>query len=231
MRVLLSTEMRLRFGVKEERKLKQREAPAVLLHLLAVLGVQSVCLADWMCGCLHNKGISFSQSWPSTCLMPNEFDIGMDTVSRKSERKRSQQTISWAQNKNNILKIKQFFDKNVFSLDQKWAFSSRNDIRKVLSSNWMTELVLKMSHKMTQKGLWFDVFNLSSISTHEPCSDLYVYFDSTQSNIWGPNTLSITFKLWVGRRRREPSCQTSEGEHMVISSMSLDSCLWIQHSE
>lgn len=46
MPVLLSTEMRLRFGVKEERKLKQREAPAVPLHLLAVLGVQSVCLVD-----------------------------------------------------------------------------------------------------------------------------------------------------------------------------------------
>lgn len=38
--------MRLQFGVKEERKLKQREASAVPLHLLAVLGVKSVWLAD-----------------------------------------------------------------------------------------------------------------------------------------------------------------------------------------
>lgn len=72
-------EMRLQFGVKEERKLKQRETSAVPLHLMAVLGVKSVCLADWMWGCLHNKGISFSQRWPSTCLL-NEFDIAMDTL-------------------------------------------------------------------------------------------------------------------------------------------------------
>lgn len=44
--VLLSTEMRLQFGVKEERKLKQRVVSAVPLYLLAVLGLKSVCLAD-----------------------------------------------------------------------------------------------------------------------------------------------------------------------------------------
>lgn len=90
--VLLSAEMRLQFGVKEERKPEQCEASAVPLHLLAALGMKSVCLADWMWGCLHNKGISFCQRWPSTCLL-NEFDIGMDTVRRKSDRKRSQQSI------------------------------------------------------------------------------------------------------------------------------------------
>lgn len=66
--------MRLQFGV---RGLRQRAVP---LHLLSVLRVTSVCLGHWMWGCLHNKGITFSQRWPSTCL-PNEFDIGMDTLS------------------------------------------------------------------------------------------------------------------------------------------------------
>lgn len=67
-------------------KAHTREGFALSLHLLAVLGVKSVCLADWMWSCLNNKGISFSQRWPSTCPL-NEFDIDMDTVRRKSERK------------------------------------------------------------------------------------------------------------------------------------------------
>lgn len=81
----VSMEFNATLSIQDEitvRPLRQREACTVPLHLLSVLGMKSVGLAHSLRCCQHNKGVTFSQRWPSTCH-PNDSDIALDTVSRK----------------------------------------------------------------------------------------------------------------------------------------------------